>query len=113
LALLDPAWRPDANLLIADEPTTALDVTIQVQMFNLMKTIQREMGITYLFITHDLSVVNRFSDDIAVMYLGRLAEKAPSEALFEKPLHPYTEALPPRSGAAYPKIPIISNYCCP
>ena len=68
-------------------------MSIQAQILNLMKQIQKEYGLTYIFITHDLSVVNHFSDDIAVMYLGRLIEKAPSEKLFEKPMHPYTQAL--------------------
>jgi len=81
------------KFIVCDEPVSSLDVSIQAQILNLMKTIQRAMGITYLFITHDLSVVNHFSDDIAVMYLGRLVEKAPADALFQTPLHPYTSAL--------------------
>ena len=81
------------KFIVCDEPVSALDVSIQAQILNLMKDIQKEYGLTYLFITHNLSVVNHFSDDIAVMYLGRLIEKAPTELLFEKPLHPYTNAL--------------------
>ncbi len=81
------------KFIVCDEPVSALDVSIQAQILNLMKELQEELGLTYMFITHDLSVVNHFSDDIAVMYLGKLIEKAPSDDLFEKPMHPYTEAL--------------------
>lgn len=87
------ALAMNPKFIICDEPVSALDVSIQAQILNLMKKIQREMGLTYIFITHNLSVVNHFSDDIAVMYLGRLIEKAPSETLFANPLHPYTQAL--------------------
>lgn len=87
------ALAVNPKFIICDEPVSALDVSIQAQILNLMKKIQREMGLTYIFITHDLSVVNHFSDDIAVMYLGRLIEKAPSEELFANPVNPYTQAL--------------------
>jgi len=81
------------KFIVCDEPVSALDVSIQAQILNLMKELQEQYGLTYLFITHDLSVVNHFSDEIAVMYLGRLIEKAPAEELFANPLHPYTKAL--------------------
>ena len=83
----------DPKFIVCDEPVSALDVSIQAQILNLMKEIQEERDLTYMFITHDLSVVNHFSDDIAVMYLGKLIEKAPSEELFLHPTHPYTQAL--------------------
>ena len=87
------ALAMNPKFIICDEPVSALDVSIQAQILNLMKKIQREMGLTYIFITHNLAVVSHFSDDIVVMYLGRLIEKAPSETLFANPLHPYTQAL--------------------
>jgi len=87
------ALAMNPKFIVCDEPVSALDVSIQAQILNLMKTIQRATGITYMFITHDLAVVSHFSDDIAVMYLGRVVEKAPSVSLFHQPLHPYTEAL--------------------
>ena len=81
------------KFIVCDEPVSALDVSIQAQVLNLMKDLQDKLGLTYMFITHDLSVVKHFSDDIAVMYLGELVEKAPSKELFKNPIHPYTKAL--------------------
>lgn len=83
----------NTKFIVCDEPVSALDVSIQAQILNLMNELQKKLGLTYIFITHDLSVVNHFSDDIAVMYLGKLIEKAPAEALFDNPVHPYTKAL--------------------
>jgi len=83
----------EPKFIVCDEPVSALDVSIQAQVLNLMKELQDKLGLTYMFITHDLSVVNHFSDDIAVMYLGRMIEKAPAEELFANPIHPYTKAL--------------------
>ena len=87
------ALAMNPSFIVCDEPVSALDVSIQAQILNLLKKLQNEFGLTYIFITHDLSVVNHFSDDIAVMYLGLLAEKAPAVELFENPIHPYTKAL--------------------
>ncbi len=81
------------KFIVCDEPVSALDVSIQAQILNLLKDLQEQMGLTYIFITHDLSVVNYFADDIAVMYLGQMVEKAPAAELFDNPLHPYTKAL--------------------
>ena len=81
------------QFIVCDEPVSALDVSIHAQILNLMDELQEKMGLTYMFITHDLSVVHYFADDIAVMYLGRLIEKAPAKELFRNPVHPYTQAL--------------------
>lgn len=83
----------EPEFIIADEPISALDVSIQAQVVNLMKKLQQERGLTYLFIAHDLAMVKHISDRIGVMYLGALVEVADSEELYRKPMHPYTEAL--------------------
>ena len=87
------ALAMDPKFIVCDEPVSALDVSIQAQILNLLRRLQKERGLTYIFITHDLSVVNYISDEIAVMYLGRMIEKAKTEELFKNPTHPYTKAL--------------------
>lgn len=113
------------SFIVCDEPVSALDVSIQAQILNLMEELQEKRGLTYLFITHNLSVVHHFSDDIAVMYLGQLIEKAPYRELFANPVHPYTQALLsaiplPKVGANRSRIilkgeitsPINPEKCC-
>ncbi len=87
------ALSVEPKFIVCDEPVSALDVSIQAQILNLLMDLQEERGLTYLFITHDLSVVKHISDEIAVMYLGKCVERASSERLFEHPMHPYTKAL--------------------
>lgn len=81
------------KFIVCDEPVSALDVSIQAQVLNLMMDLQKSLGLTYMFITHDISVVKHISDEIAVMYLGQVVEKAKCDDLFDKPMHPYTKAL--------------------
>lgn len=83
----------EPDVLIADEPVSALDVSVRAQVLNLMMDLQQEMGLSYVFISHDLSVVEHIADEVMVMYLGRCVEKGSKEAIFNNPRHPYTQAL--------------------
>ncbi len=87
------ALATEADFLVCDEPTSALDVSVQAQILNLMRRLQDEFGLTYLFISHNLSVVRHMSDEIAIMYLGRFVETGPAEQVFSDPRHPYTRLL--------------------
>jgi peptide/nickel transport system ATP-binding protein len=131
------ALASEPTFLVCDEPTSALDVSVQAQILNLMRELQDRMGLTYLFISHDMSVVRHMSDRVAVMYLGRIVEEAPTELLFERPLHPYTQLLldtipnldvpkrqreaaggevpspidPPPGCAFHPRCPLANDRC--
>lgn len=106
----------EPRLLLADEPTTALDVTIQAQILDLLRTLKRELGMTILFITHDLGVVAEMAERVIVMYAGRIVEEAPVGNLFAEPLHPYTEGLItciPRLENAVPRLNTIPGMVPP
>ena len=108
------------EFIVCDEPVSALDVSIQAQVINMFDELQDELGLTYLFIAHDLLVVRHISDRIAVMYLGKMVELASSEAIYDRPLHPYSKSLlsavpvpDPRIARANKRIPLVGDIPSP